>query len=234
MGPIFGGGRPVTVGGTITGGGTAGRVLFINSTGGTLTDIPGGDLVVSRYAAKQLMISGDGTGTASGMTGFVIGNSGTTQSAIWHSGVVPSSSNYVFGVSSATGNTLIWGPTDLEIYAGSGVSLKGSFSGTAGKGLSVTAGTATTDVNALNITQTWNNAAVANGILVTFTDTSSAAGAKALQIFGGAAGTTNLLSVSKAGLVNAPAYAVAGTAGADFSGVPVSITVVKGIVTAIS
>ena len=112
---------------------------------------------------------------------------------------------------------------------------KGLLSGTAGRGLSITAGTATTDVAALSVTRTNNDAAVATGVKFTFTDTSSAAGFKALQILGGASGTTNLISVSKAGLVDAPAYSVAGGAGADFGpGLPTSITVVKGIVTAIS
>lgn len=70
---------------------------------------------------------------------------------------------------------------------------------TAGQGISVAAGTATTDVAALSVTRTNNNAAVATGVKVTFTDTTSAAGFLPFQVLGGAAGTTNLISVSKAG-----------------------------------
>lgn len=108
--------------------------------------------------------------------------------------------------------------------------------GTAGAGPAITAGTATTDVNATSVTQTWNAA----GVTFTherhvITDTASAAGSLAVQYLGGAAGATNLFKVSKAGLVDAPAYAVAGGAGASFGpGLPTSITVVNGIVTAIS
>ena len=106
---------------------------------------------------------------------------------------------------------------------------------TAGRGADFSAGTATTDVTAFSITRTNNDAAVVRGVEWKFTDTTSAAGFKAFQIFGGAAAATNLLSVSKAGLVDAPAYAVAGAAGASFGpGLPTSITVVNGIVTAIS
>ena len=92
-----------------------------------------------------------------------------------------------------------------------------------------------TDVAALTVTRTNNNAAVLRGVQFAFTDTTSAAGFMAFQVLGGAAAATNLLSVSKAGLVDAPAYAVAGAAGASFGpGLPTSITVVNGIVTAIS
>lgn len=75
-----------------------------------------------------------------------------------------------------------------------------TFGPAAGQGLFVGAGTATTDVNALSLTQTWNAA----GVTFThekhvITDTASAAGSLALQYLGGAAGATNLLSLSKAG-----------------------------------
>lgn len=74
------------------------------------------------------------------------------------------------------------------------------FTNTAGQGPSITAGTATgAGVAALSLTRTNNNAAVDTGVLWTFTDTTSAAGFKAFQIFGGAAGTTNLISIDKNG-----------------------------------
>ena len=72
----------------------------------------------------------------------------------------------------------------------------------AGQGLFLGAGTATTDVQALSATQTWNNAAVSfTGLKFTITDTASAAGSLALQILGGAAGATNLFAIDKAGNV---------------------------------
>ena len=72
---------------------------------------------------------------------------------------------------------------------------------TAGLGLQIAAGTATTDVAALSITRTNNNAAVATGVKITFTDTTSASGFLPFQILGGSAGTTNLLSIGKSGII---------------------------------
>ena len=91
-------------------------------------------------------------------------------------------------------------------------------------------------VQALSATQTWNASGVTfTGWKYTITDTASAAGSLAMQILGGAAGTTSLFKVTKAGQVDAPSYAVAGAAGASFGPSAVtSITVVNGIITAIS
>ena len=75
---------------------------------------------------------------------------------------------------------------------------------TAGQGLIMAAGTATTDVAALSLTRTNNTAAVATGVKWTFTDTTSAAGFLPFQILGGAAGTTNLLRVDKSGVLIIP------------------------------
>jgi len=70
----------------------------------------------------------------------------------------------------------------------------------AGTGLAIPAGTATTAVSPLAVTQTWNNAATTfPGFKLTITDTNSAAGSLAFQILGGAAGATNLLSLTKGG-----------------------------------
>ena len=134
------------------------------------------DIVLSRYAPKQLMISGDGTGTASGMTGFILGsfdNAGT-QSALWHSGDTPSGTNYRLYSQTA-------GPTYINSVDEVGIRINNSSKflqvSTAGAGPSITAGTATADVNALSVTQTWNAAGVtftANKTNVT--NTASAAG----------------------------------------------------------
>lgn len=76
--------------------------------------------------------------------------------------------------------------------------------------LTLTGGTAlTTSQPVLNMTQTWNAAgATFNGVKITITDTSSAAGSLALNILGGASGTTALMQVNKAGQVLAPVAAV--------------------------
>ena len=75
---------------------------------------------------------------------------------------------------------------------------------TAGKGLYLAPSTAVTDVAAFSIVRTNNNAAVATGVKWTFTDTTSAATFKPFQILGGAAGTTNLLNLDKAGQLVVP------------------------------
>jgi hypothetical protein len=60
-------------------------------------------------------------------------------------------------------------------------------------------GSATTP--SLDITQTWNTSGAATGLRLSVTDTASAAGSNLLELRGGAAGTTSLFSVSKAGAV---------------------------------
>ena len=72
--------------------------------------------------------------------------------------------------------------------------------GVAGFGTLITAGTATTDVAALSVTRTNNNAAVATGVKFAFTDTTSAAGFLPFQVLAGAAATTNVFSLGKTGL----------------------------------
>lgn len=74
-----------------------------------------------------------------------------------------------------------------------------SFPAGAGSGALITAGTLTTDLPALSVTRTNNNAAVATGVQFAFTDTTSAAGFLPFQVLGGAAATTNLFSLGKAG-----------------------------------
>lgn len=74
--------------------------------------------------------------------------------------------------------------------------------GAAGEGLAIAAGTAASAVSALSLTQTWNYAAAAiQGVDWAFTDTSSHANTNAFRIRGGSAGTTDLISVTKAGSI---------------------------------
>lgn len=174
------------------------------------------DLYASRYAAKQLMISGDGTGATTN-AGLVAGYMGTTGNAsIWPSSIggTLDSSNYAFRVQDNTGgNVAVYlqslGTGSVWLQGGAGVN-KVEVSPTAGKGPVITAGTATTDVAALSVTRTNNNAAVATGVQFAFTDTTSAAGFLPFQVLGGASATTNLLSVSKAGVLTTGSTITAG------------------------
>jgi len=70
----------------------------------------------------------------------------------------------------------------------------------AGQGLTLNAGTATTAVSPLSISQTWNAAGTTfPGFKLMITDTASAAGSLAFQILGGASGTTVLAQLRKDG-----------------------------------
>ena len=92
-----------------------------------------------------------------------------------------------------------------------------------GQGLVMAAGTATTDVAAMSLTRTNNNAAVVTGVKWVFTDTTSAAGFTPLNILGGSAGTTIMFYVTKAGQAGAQnfgteANGTAGTVAYGFTG----------------
>ena len=130
-------------------------------TGTTITatngfNVGASDVVLTRYAAKKLMISGDGIGAGvnAGIIAGYYGSSG--YGALWSSAVAPDTTNHM----------LIGNATDVYLNAvgtlhfGLSGADKATISSTAGSGLSITAGTATTDVNALSATQTWNNGAV--------------------------------------------------------------------------
>ena len=195
--------------------GSGGRVVTLD--GYTLgTSIVGPDVMMTRYAAKQLMISGDGVGATTN-AGLILGYWGSTGVAgIWPSTVTPSGANSVLYFDNS--NTILQsGGVAGNVYINTAGVTKITQATTAGAGPSITAGTATTDVAALSVTRTNNNAAVATGVKFTFTDTTSAAGFLPLQILGGAAGTTNLLSVDKTG--NLGTSANAGTPGTGVTAV---------------
>ena len=163
------------------------------------------NLLYTETSGPRLQV-GSGSGTS---TGLLLGYSGTsTWSGIWRTGdsaftwdtarLLATPTLTIFGNNSNSAQTYI--DAQANIYLRPSGSIKVDISGTAGAGPSITAGTATTDVNALSATQTWNAAGVAfTGWKFTITDTASAAGSLAMQILGGASGTTNLISVSKAG-----------------------------------
>ncbi len=111
----------------------------------------------------------------------------------------PSNWNAAFVVSGATVGGIAYFPT-ATTEAMSGMTWNAT--GAAGEGLAIAAGTATTDVAALSITRTNNNAAVATGVKIAFTDTSSATGFLPFQILGTSSGAANLINVDKSGNVN--------------------------------
>lgn len=158
-----------------------------------------------------LVTIGSGNSTVSG---WHIGNYGTGISGLWSTGVTPSTTNftlafatngtaYLNAATSSTSINIAKGATNIATFGG-----VDSSAGVAGAGLYIYPGTATTDVAALSVTRTNNNAAVATGVKFAFTDTTSAAGFLPFQVLGGAGGATNLFSVDKTGGFVAPGAAV--------------------------
>mgnify|MGYP003639451229 CR=1 FL=1 len=94
------------------------------------------------------------------------------------------------------------------------------FSNTAGAGPSITAGTAASAVSALSLTQTWNYATAAiDGVLWTFTDTSSHANTNAFRIVGGSAGNVDALKLSTKGGPSASSFLTVGSGSSTNVGV---------------
>ena len=95
---------------------------------------------------------------------------------------------------------------------------KGLFSVTAGAGLAITAGTATTDVNALSATQTWNAAGVAfTGLELNITVTAAAAASKIFDfqkdgssalMLRNAGGAAHILSLRSGATTSAPDFEI--------------------------
>lgn len=143
--------------------------------------------------STKLLTVGNGSGTSKG---FVIGY-GTSSgfSAIWSTAVIPSTTNYIIGDS--TSNNLFNADAGKGLIFSIANVAKMAISSTAGTGPSITAGTATTDVAALSVTRTNNNAAVATGIDFNLIDTTSAAGYIPFQLRNASA---NLFRISKAGV----------------------------------
>ena len=229
---ISGGTVGATIGGVLTGG-TAGRVLFVGA-GPVLADDAGltydsatdilsttavrvgvaGDVYLSRYDAKKLMISGDGVGATTN-AGWICGYFGTTgQSGCWPSTVTPSSTNHTL-FSDGTNtyvNAAAGGILGLTVNGGTKFTINGS----SGSGPSIIAGTTADNTNrALSISQTWTDGTSSNiGIVGNFDmgATGTATG-KLLSLQAGAAGTTEVYSVNQKGTPQAHSYSFLGTAG---------------------
>ena len=193
-GPFAMSGAGASIGSPITGA-TATRILFSSGSPAALSDSANATFVSAGTNGTWLNI---GAGTIQ-----AYGNSG-------YAGIVINSTISPFLEFNLSGTRTARISTDVSI-AGQFAIAVGSkipaftLSATAGEGAAILAGTATTDVAALSITRTNNDASVVKGIDVVFTDTASNAGFLPLSIKGGAAGATSLLSLGKAG-----AFAVAG------------------------
>lgn len=184
---------------------TTGRLIY----GGSATELTdSANLTYSEASGPRLTV---GSGSTTNV-GVIAGYSGTTTySGLWPQGSTPGPLNGVsfntagkttVGTSSLAGTPArldLWNDGQIDLVSNS--SLKISQLSTAGRGPYITAGTATTDVQALSATQTWNASGVTfTGWKFTITDTASASGSLAMQILGGASGTTNIFKVDKVGI----------------------------------
>lgn len=195
-----GGGTSISSGYPVSGG-TAGCILYVDSSG----NLKANDANLTYDATNIRLTVGTGSGAAAGWT---LGNGANGYGFIWGTAVgTLSGTNYSLYADATT--TELNSPSSPLILSVANVT-KVSISGTAGAGPAITAGTAVTDVAALSITRTNNNAAVATGVDINITDTLSAAGYIPFQIRNGA---TNLFKMDKTG--NLTINATTGT-NADF------------------
>ena len=167
------------------------------------------DSKITRYAAKQLMISGDGTGatTNAGIVAGYLGVSGF--GGIWASSIGSSFSDNNYALATTTNHTYLGVPAGGMLHMSIGGFDKLNIIAEAGSGPAITAGTATTDVNALSVTQTWNNAAVNfTGIKLDVTSTADGASSLLMDLRDDAA---SKFSVTKAGdVTSASSYTATG------------------------
>jgi hypothetical protein len=147
-------------------------------------------LRVGSDGTNYFLLSGPGSGGGSHRPMYV----GYDQS------VANSASPLIFQGGGAAGATMVFNIGNVD---------KITLYDTAGRGPAVAAGTATTDVAALSVTRTNNNAAVATGVQIAYTDTLSSPSFLPFQVLGGAAGTTNLFGIQKTGALSLPGGAVA-------------------------
>jgi len=153
--------------------------------GGGAGAAPATDTNLTFDAANKRLSVGSGSGTSSGLH---LGYSLTSGfGAIWSTAVTPASNNYGLLIGQNQTNLNLSGPSAVfNIYSSNEGVQKLGWTMTAGRGPTIIGGTATTDVPALEVTRTNNNAAVATGVKFAFTDTTSAAGFLPFQVLGGA------------------------------------------------
>ncbi len=167
----------IVIGNAVTGGGVN-MVLYEDASQNLAASA---NFIYTETSGPRLQVGSGATTSAGWVLGY---GASSSVSEIWSTSIAPSTTNYSFA--SVAGQTTIINGTDtgggsVQIRMDGG--LRFSQGGTAGLGPAITAGTATTDVNALSITQTWNNAGVAfTGIKATFTTTAKAVESKYLDI----------------------------------------------------
>ena len=180
---------------TITGGATT-QVLFnlagVVSSSANLTFLPTGSV----GSGPQFSV---GTGSA-GSAGWHFGTYSPGNTGIWPTSVTPTVNNYTLADVSQI--TYLGAQTVVRITTQGNTYTKGEFSNLAGTGLSVTAGTAATNVGrALSISQTWTDGTSSNiGIVGNFDmgATGTATG-DLLQLNAGPDASTNVFAVSNLG-----------------------------------
>jgi len=193
--------------------------------GGTL------DLKLTRYAAKQLMISGDGTGATTN-AGLIVGYCGTSGfGCTYATTVTPGTNNYALAAGSAL--TILNAPASGTVQIGQNGVAKANFVDGAGRGMDITAGTTATNANrALSISQTWTDGTSSNiGIVGNFDmgATGTATG-KLLSLQAGAAGTTEVFYTAQTGQVGATQYsALSAVSGTVLLGSTVSTSAFMGV-----
>ena len=172
--------------------------VVIGGGAGTAPFTDGTNLLYTTASGPRLQVGSGGGASA----GLIMGYSGASgYGDLWSTAVgTLTQSNYLLAGNGS--DLLLNAPiTSGTIYFSHSNTARMSLPGTAGSGPAITAGTATTNVAALSVTRTNNNAAVETGVKFAFTDTTSAAGFLPFQVLGGASATTNLLSVGKGGTV---------------------------------
>lgn len=196
---------------------TAGRIT-IAGTAGLLTD--SANLTFSAtgsVAGGPLATVGLGATTAIGVS---TGTLASGVAGMWPTSLTPSPANYTIAFSS-TATTINAPAGNLNFFTAN--NSKGFFPTTAGAGLTITSGTAVSaGVSALSVTRTNSNTLVDTGVVFTFIDTTSAAGAKLFEILGTSTGAVSLLSVGKTGALTVAATLRPG--GFTVSGLPAAGT----------
>lgn len=158
----------------------------------------GSDTYLTRSAAKQVLISGDGVGSGVN-AGWKLGYLGTSgYSGLWSSDLTPSTTNYILKGHASAGTWLSAFGGDVSIEAPNGTT-KALVSSTAGKGLYVTAGTASTNVAGIYVSQVWSNAGTSfTQILGQVTDGASAATSVLMDL---RVGAYSMFNIHKSGRI---------------------------------
>lgn len=162
----------------------------VTSGGGGIT--PGTTVITAGTNTRVLFDDNGVVGESAGLT-YVKASGTLTGTAVVGGNLTDSAlSQYQVVVAGAAG--LLSGSSSLTMGGAA-----------AGTGLVIASGTPTTAVGPLTITETRNTVGTTYpGIKYTITDTTSAAGSLAIQILGGATGTTILFSVDKNGAASIP------------------------------